>query len=129
LFTNLLSSLALLQDPEQRSLMELLCSGQLRELYSDHSLDKRGRDARMFTIRDDVILKLRELKPSWDPVILNEVNFLLYVTKSKFLHIQFPCCCIRNRICILNTDPDQDSLITADPDPQYWLEGFMFACW
>ncbi len=58
--------------------MELLCSGQLRELYSDHSLDKRGRDARMFTIRDDVILKLRELKPSWDPVILNEVNFLLY---------------------------------------------------
>jgi hypothetical protein len=72
-----------LQDPEQRTLMELLCSGQLRELYSDQSLDKRGRDARMFSIRDDVILKLRELKPAWDPVILNEVNFLLYSIQMK----------------------------------------------
>ncbi len=81
--------------------MELLCSGQLRELYSDHSLDKRGRDARMFTIRDDVILKLRELKPTWDPVVLNEVNVLLY-SISRWL--------------LLNVDPDPAFGLYAGPD-------------
>ena len=61
------------QDPEQRELMDLLCWGQLRQLYSDHSLDKQGRDSRMFQIRDDVITKIRALKPGWDPTVLNDV--------------------------------------------------------
>jgi hypothetical protein len=26
-------------------------------------------------------------------------------------------------------DPDQDSLISADPDTQYGLEGYLFPCW
>ena len=53
--------------------MDLLCWGQLRQLYSDHSLDKQGRDSRMFQIRDDVITKIRALKPGWDPTVLNDV--------------------------------------------------------
>jgi polyribonucleotide nucleotidyltransferase len=53
--------------------MDMLCWGPLRQLYADHSLDKQGRDARMFQIRDDVIAKVRELKPAWDPAVLNDV--------------------------------------------------------
>jgi len=58
---------------ELHDLVDTLCSGQLRMLYTDYSLDKLSRDGRMFTVRDNMISQIRRIKPETDCSLLSDI--------------------------------------------------------